>query len=145
MKSQQQLHCNLCSGIVSCNKHFLVESHRNTSKHQKALGIRSELLIPHTLLTFLKSNNADLLEKITKAFLYDKISLYKLNNKHIKNQFQNIGSSLSIETNCRKTVLQFSEDELQQITNTVHEKPIFLVVVESNLSGIQYLNSLVEA
>ena len=31
-----QLHCNLCSCAVSCNKRFLVDSHRNTSKHQKA-------------------------------------------------------------------------------------------------------------
>ena len=40
------LYCNLGSCAVSCNKRFLVDSHRNTSKHQKALGSRSENLIP---------------------------------------------------------------------------------------------------
>ena len=41
-----QLYCNLCNCAVSCNKRFLVDSHQNTSKHQKALGSRSENLIP---------------------------------------------------------------------------------------------------
>ena len=41
---KNQLHCNLCNCAVSCNKHFLVDSHRNTSKHQEALGSRSENL-----------------------------------------------------------------------------------------------------
>ena len=39
-----QLYCNLCNCAVSCNKRFLVDSHRNRSKHQKALGSRSENL-----------------------------------------------------------------------------------------------------
>ena len=50
-----QLYCNLCNCAVSCNKRFLVDSHRNTSKHQKALGSRSENLIFQTSQTFLKS------------------------------------------------------------------------------------------
>ena len=41
-----ELYCNLCDCAVSCNKRFLVDSHRNTSKHQKALGSRSEDLMP---------------------------------------------------------------------------------------------------
>ena len=41
-----QLYCDLCNYAVSCNKRFLVDSHRNTSKHQRALGSRSENLIP---------------------------------------------------------------------------------------------------
>ena len=39
---------------------------------------------------------------------------------------------------------QLSTDELQRIRNAVHDKQIFLVVDESNLFGIQYLNILVE-
>ena len=41
-----QLYCNLCNCPVSCNKRFRVDSHRNTSKHPKALGSRSENLFP---------------------------------------------------------------------------------------------------
>ena len=50
-----QLYCNLCNCPVSCNKRFLVDSHRNLSKHQKALGSRSKNLISQTSQTFLRS------------------------------------------------------------------------------------------
>ena len=47
MKSiNNQLYCNLCNCAVSCNKRFLVDFHRNMSKHQKALDSRSENIIP---------------------------------------------------------------------------------------------------
>ena len=51
--SNNQLYCNLCNCAVSCSKRFIVDSHRITSKHQKALGSRSENLIPQTSQTFL--------------------------------------------------------------------------------------------
>ena len=41
-----QLYCNLCNSAVSCNKRVFVGSHRNTSKHQKALGSRFEKNFP---------------------------------------------------------------------------------------------------
>ena len=47
-----QLYCNLCNCAVSCNKRFLVDSHRNTSKHQKPLGSRSENLVPRLCKRF---------------------------------------------------------------------------------------------
>ena len=68
------------------------------------------------------------------------ISLYKLNNTHIKNLFRDIGHRLPSETTCRRTALQLSEDELKRIRNAVHEKQI---VNKSTLSGRQYLNILV--
>ena len=64
-----QLYCNLCNCVVSCNKRFLVDSHQNTSKHQKALGSRSENLIPQALQTCLRSSDIDFVEKTTKALL----------------------------------------------------------------------------
>ena len=80
---------------------------------------------------------------VNKAFSSADIPLFKLNNKHIKNLFHNIGHSLPSETICRKTVLQLSADELERIRNDDHEKQIFLVADESTLSGIPYLNILV--
>ena len=47
-----QLYSNLCNCAVSCNKRFLVDSHRNTSKHQEALGSSSENLIPRLYKRF---------------------------------------------------------------------------------------------
>ena len=80
-----QLYCNLCNCAISCNKHFLVDSHRNALKHQKALCSKSENLIPQTSQTFLRSSDTDFVEKVTKAILSADIPLYKLNNMRIKN------------------------------------------------------------
>ena len=85
-----QLYCNLCNCTISCNKCFLVDSHRNTSKHQKASGSRSENLIPQTSQTFFRGSDTDFVEKVTKAFLSADIPLCKLNNTHIKNLFCDI-------------------------------------------------------
>ena len=71
------------------------------------------------------------------------IPLYNVNNTHIKNLFRDIGHRLPSETTCIGTTLQLSEDELKRIRNTVHDKQIFLIVDESTLSGMQYLNILV--
>ena len=106
-----QSYCNLRNCVVSCNKRFLVDSHRNTSKHQKALDSRSENLIPQTSQTFLRSSDTNFVEKVTKAFLSADIPLYKLYNTHIKNLFCGIIYRLPSETTCRRTALQLSEDE----------------------------------
>ena len=132
----------MCNCAVSCNKRFLVNSHQNTSKHQKALGSRSENLILQTSQTFLRSSDTDFVEKVTKAFLSADIPLYKLSNACIKNLFRDIGHRLPFETTCRRTALQLSEDELMRIRNAVDNKQIFLIVDESTLSGTQYLNIL---
>ena len=82
-----QLYCKLYNCAISCNKRFLVDSHRNTSKHQKALRSRSENLIPLTSQTFSRSSDTDFVEKVTKAFLSADIPLYKLNNTHLETFF----------------------------------------------------------
>ena len=94
-----QLYCNLCNCAVSCNKHFLVDSHRNTSKHQKVLDSSSENLIPQTLQTFLRSSDTNFVEKVTKAFLSVDIPFYKLNNTHIKTSF------VTLVTDCHLKLL----------------------------------------
>ena len=98
---KNQLYCNSCNCAVSCNKRFLVDSHRNRSKQSKALGSRSENLIPQISQMFLRSSDTDFVEKVTKAFLSAVIPLYKLNNTHIKNLFCNIGHILPSETSCK--------------------------------------------
>ena len=102
MKSiNNQLYCSLCNCAVFCKKRFVVDSHRNTLENQKVLGSRSENPIAQTLQTFLRSNDTDFVEKVTKAFLSAGIPLYKLNNTHIKNLFYDIGHRLPSETTCR--------------------------------------------
>ena len=133
----------MCICAVSCDKRFIVDYHRNTSKYQNALGSRSENLIPQTLQTFLKSSDTDFVEKLTKSYLSADIPLYKLNITHVTILFRDIGHRLPSETTCRRTALQLSEDELNRIRNAVHDKQIFVIVDESTLSGTQYLNILV--
>ena len=128
----------------SCNRRFPVGSHRNTSKHQKALGSKSEDLIPQISQTFLRSSDTyDFVEKVSKAFLSADNPLYKLNNTHIKNLFRDIGHRLPSGTTCRRTTLQLNEDELKRIRNAVHDQQIFLIVDENTMSGTQILNLLV--
>ena len=110
-----QLYCNLCNCAVSCNKRSLVDFHWNTSKQQKALGSRSENLIPHTSQTFLRSSDTDFVQKVTKAFMFADMPLCKINNTHIKNLFRDIGHRLPCETTGRRTALQLSEEELKRI------------------------------
>ena len=106
-----QLYYNLCNCAVSCNKCFLVDSHRNTSKHQKALDSRFENLIPQTSQMFLRSSDTDFVEKVTNAFLFADILLYKLNNTHINDSFVTLVTDCHLKTTCRRTALQLSEDE----------------------------------
>ena len=120
-----ELYCNLCKYVVSSNKRILVNSHPSTSKHQKALGSRSEDLIPQTSQTFLTSIDTDFVEKVTKVFLSADIPLYKRDNTHIKNLFRDIGHRLPSDTTCRQTALQLNEDELKRIRNAVHDKQFF--------------------
>ena len=91
-----QLYCNLYNCVVSCNKCFLVDSHRNTLKCQKVLDSSSENFIPQTSQTFLRSSETDFVEKVTKAFLFADIPLYKLSNMHIRNLFPDNWSQIAI-------------------------------------------------
>ena len=69
--------------------------------------------------------------------------MYKLNNTHIKILFRDNGHRSPSETNCRRTTLKITKDELKRIRNAVHDKQFFLIVDESTFSGMQYLNILV--
>ena len=128
---------------MESNQSINIPLYCNLCKHQKALGSRSENLIPQTSQTFLRSSDTNFVEKVTKAFLSADIPLYKLKNMHIKNHFRDIGHRLPSETTCGQTALQLSEDELKRLRNAVHDKQIFLIVDESSLSSMQYLKILV--
>ncbi len=86
--------------------------------------------MPQSSQTFLRSSKSDFVEKVTKVFLSADIPLYKLNNKHVKNLFSDIGHSLPTESTCRKTVLKLGADELQRIRNVVEDKQIFWLLMK---------------
>ena len=128
MKSFNELYCTLCRCTEFSHKHFLVGCHQNTTKHQKALGRWSQLLIPCTSQMFLRSSNTDFVKKVSKVFLSSDIPLYKLHNKHINSLFHDIGHNLPSEITCLKTVLQLSTIELQRIRNAIGDKFLWLLM-----------------
>ena len=91
------LYCNLCNYAVSCNERFLVDSYRNTSKHQKALGSKSENLIPQILQPLLRKSDTNFVEKVTKALLSANILFYKLSNTHIKTSFVTLATDCHVK------------------------------------------------
>ena len=118
MKLPSTNYIAICASVkVLCNKHFLVQSHRSTSKHQKPLISRSQLLIRTLFANVFEEQR--FCGKVTETFLSSDIPLYKLNNKHIKNLFHDIGHSLPFETICRKTLMQLNVDNLKRIRNAV--------------------------
>ena len=96
-----------------------------------------------TSQTFLKSSSSDFVETVNKALLFAEISLYKLNNKHVKNIFSDFGHGLPCKTTCGKAMPKLGADELQRLRNAVNDKLVFLVFDENTLFGTQYLNILI--
>ena len=71
------------------------------------------------------------------------IPLKKLQNKELKQLFKDIGKTLPSESACRRKAAEIGEKEIDRVKNLIHEQKIFLVVNESEISGIKYLNVLV--
>ena len=69
------------------------------------------------------------MEKVAKAFLSADIPLFKLNNKHIKNLFHDIDHSFQSGTNCAKSMLQLSANELQRLRNAIHDHQVFQLLI----------------
>ena len=114
-----RLYCSLCDCAVSCNKRFLVDSHRNTSKDQKALGSRSENLILQTSQTFLWGSDTKFVEKTTKAFLSANIPICtSLTIRILKTSFVTCHLKLFVdEQHCNSAKMNYSEYEMLFMTN----------------------------
>ena len=86
-----ELFCTLCSTIVLHDKKFLVDKHRQSKKHYKALLSTSKqqqqpLSIPTTSF-----NWNDYIGKVTTAFLLADTPLYKLINLDQQALFKYVG------------------------------------------------------
>ena len=132
----KRLYCNLCNCAVSCNKRFLIDSHRNTSKHHTTLGNKSENLIPQTSQTFLRSSDTDFVERSNQgifvwwySFVQTKqLAYWKAHSWH--------WSQIAI-WNCLMT------NSTASMRNAAYDNQIFLIDDKSTLSGTQYLKILV--
>ena len=57
--------------------------------------------------------------------------------------FKDIGKTLPSESACRRKAAEMGEREIDRVNNLIHKQKIFLVVDESEITGIKYLNVLV--
>ena len=85
----------------------------------------------------------DFTKSVTRAFLSADIPLKKLQNKELKQLFKDFGKTLPSESACRRKAAEMGEREIDRVKNLIHEQKIFLVVDESEISGIKYLNVLI--
>ena len=104
---QGELYCNLCSVVVSHAKRFLVDSHRNTAKHQRGLPQRVNIHAQQ----FLDCTTKDFAMNVLEAFLSADIPLWKLRNNKLKKLFQSIGHPLPAE-----------QTAVQELTNCTRQK-----------------------
>ena len=78
----------------------------------------------------------DFTESVTRAFLSADIPQKKLQNKKLKQLFKDIGKTLPSESACRRKAAEMGEREIDRAKNLIHELKIFLVVDESEISGL---------
>ena len=138
-----ELFCTLFFTIVSHGKKFSVDKHCQSIKHCKPLLSTSKqqqqpLSIPTTSFDW-----NDYVCKVTTAFLLADIPLYKLNNPDLQALFKCVGQRAPSESACRKRIDNMGKCEVNRIRNILSDKVIFMVIDEADVSGCEYINTLV--
>ena len=135
--------CTLCSTIVSHDKKFWVDQHRQSKKHHKAMLSTSKqqqqpLSIPTTNFDW-----NDYVGKVTTTFLSADIPLYKLNNPDLQALFKDVGQRAPSEYACRKRIDNMGKCEVNRIRSILSDEVIFMVIDEADVSECKYINTLV--
>ena len=84
-----------------------------------------------------------MLEKLPQHFSPADIPLYKLRNPDMQSLFQFLGRKAPSESACRKRVDDMEKCEVDRVCEILLNRIIFMVIVESEISGCKYLNTLV--
>lgn len=135
-----ELYCRLCGVQVSVDKAALIESHRNSNKHQSLL--RTQPTQQH-IKSFSHPNKISWSYKVTKAFLEADIPLHKLNSEPIKNLFKSIDYELPCYSASYKCVDIIYENQMQIIRAKFVGQDVFYVIDESEIRGQRYVSSLI--
>ena len=113
--------------------------HRQSKQHQKSAhsssSISRQTFLPLPLSTTYTN-------QVVKAFLVADIPLYKLQNSEMIKLFYSIGNPLPSETTCQRKINDLADEELERIKSLLTED-VFMVIDESELCGLHYLNVLV--
>jgi hypothetical protein len=136
------LFCLHCSTIVCCTKKFMVDKHRATAKHVTKVE-RSTHSSSSTSAhqQFLHVGKTDYAMDVTETFLAADIPLWKLRHTSLRRLFTNIGNPLPSEESCKSRIHQLYIKEMSRICKLIADKPIFLIVDESEVSGSKYLHN----
>ena len=133
-----QLFCQLCQCNVWFEKRHYVDVHHQSKQHQKSACLSSSI----SRQTFLPPpSSTTFTDQVVKAFLAADIPLYKLRNSEMIKLFYSIGNPLPSETTCRR-INDLADEELERIKSLLTED-VFMVIDESELRGLRYLNVLV--
>ncbi len=140
VNQNSELFCILCHTTVNCDKRFCVTQHRESAKHLKALRVTAKKT---TTQTFIPATKKDFKAKLVESFLSADIPLHKLQNPKIEGLFTDLGQLVSSESACRGYVQTLAASEFERIKDLLHDKTIFMVIDESEISKTKYLNVLV--
>jgi len=133
--------CKSCGVVIDHKRKSTIEKYRSSTKHQQRIQPAPP---SQSILTADSSQERDAFAtKVTEAFLSANISLYKLNNPHLKELFNFTGYNLPSETNCRSQVGPLAGEELQKIISLLSGKDFFLVLDEAEVAGRKFMNTLV--
>ena len=130
-----ELQCDLCFKVVQHKKMFYCDSHRASYKHQSILKTK-------IIQKKLKPVKADISSSIIKAFLESDIPLHKLRHPSIISLFVKMGYETPSESKARHEVKKIAEKQRTNIKNKLLNKPIFLIVDETQNNNIKYVHVL---
>ena len=134
------LFCKLCINNVNCDKRFRVEKHRATSKHQKNLPTTPTVQLQQQFIPTSKNNFK---RNLVESFMAADIPLFKLRHPQIVSLFGNLGQAVPSESACREHVMLLADAEPSRIKQILKDKKVFMVVDESEVNKMKFLNVLV--
>ena len=87
--------------------------------------------------------NKEFKSELVEAFLAADIPLFKISNPKVRQLFTKLGQPVPSESSCRVHMSKLAEKEVQLLKERLNGKHIFLIVDESEIDGIKYLNILI--
>ena len=99
-----ELFCTLCFTIVSHDRKFSEDKHRQSTKHHKGLSSTSQQRQQPLSMPTASFDWNDYVGKVTAAFFLADIPLYKLNNSDLQALFKYVGQKAPSESACQKQI-----------------------------------------
>ena len=96
-----------------------------------------------TIANAMQNLNKEFKSELVEAFLAADIPLFKISNPKVRQLFTKLGQPVPSESSCRVHMSKLAEKEVQLLKERLNGKHIFLIVDESEIDGIKYLNILI--